>query len=78
VSAALIVVGAGTAGMAASVFAARSGAHVMLIESSEIIGREPLSGDANVGGMTLTPALAFGRLIGERIADPARIDVQDG
>ncbi|MCC7425877.1 MAG: FAD-dependent oxidoreductase [Alphaproteobacteria bacterium] len=38
-----------------------------LYAAGEILGRELLSGDAYVGGMSLTPALAFGRLIGETV-----------
>lgn len=36
-----------------------------LYAAGEILGRELLSGDAFVGGMSITPALAFGRELGE-------------
>jgi len=36
-----------------------------LYAAGEIIGREVLSGNAFVGGMSITPALAFGRHLGE-------------
>jgi len=38
-----------------------------LYAAGEILGRELLSGDAFVGGMSLTPAIAFGRRLGEEI-----------
>ena len=38
-----------------------------LYAAGEILGRELISGDAYVGGMSITPALVFGRLLGERI-----------
>lgn len=36
-----------------------------LFAAGEILGRELLSGNAFVGGMSITPALAFGRRLGE-------------
>ncbi len=38
-----------------------------LYAAGEILGRELISGDAYVGGMSITPALVFGRLLGETI-----------
>lgn len=38
-----------------------------LFALGEILGRELLSGDSFVGGMSITPALAFGRMVGERV-----------
>ena len=40
-----------------------------LFAAGEVLGREVLSGDAFVGGMSLTPAVAFGRRIGETWAN---------
>jgi len=36
-----------------------------LYAAGEVLGRELLSGNAFVGGMSITPALAFGRMLGE-------------
>jgi fumarate reductase flavoprotein subunit len=38
-----------------------------LFAAGEVLGRELLSGNAFVGGMSITPALAFGRRLGERV-----------
>ena len=36
-----------------------------LFAAGEVLGRELLSGNAFVGGMSITPALAFGQMLGE-------------
>jgi fumarate reductase flavoprotein subunit len=41
-----------------------------LYAAGEVLGKGSLSGQAYVGGMSLTPALTFGRLIAQRIALP--------
>jgi len=38
-----------------------------LYAAGEVLGFERTSGDAFVGGLSLTPALAFGKLLGERL-----------
>ncbi len=43
-----------------------------LYAAGEIIGFARTSGDAFVGGLSLTPALTFGRLLGERLVPRAR------
>lgn len=49
--------------------AKRNGASVPnLFAAGEILGKGNLSGKAYVGGMSLTPALTFGRMIGQKIS----------
>ncbi|MBT7449196.1 MAG: FAD-binding protein, partial [Rhodospirillaceae bacterium] len=38
-----------------------------LYAAGEVLGFGRTSGDAFVGGLSLTPALAFGKILGERI-----------
>ena len=42
-----------------------------LYAAGEILGKGSLSGHAYVGGMSLTPALTFGRMIAQRMEIPA-------
>ena len=39
-----------------------------LYAAGEVLGMSALSGDFTVGGMSLTPALSFGRWLGQRLA----------
>ena len=57
----VVVVGAGTAGMPATIEAI-----------GEAIGGATLSGNCFVGGMSVTPALSFGRWLGRELAEQAR------
>jgi fumarate reductase flavoprotein subunit len=40
-----------------------------LYAAGEVLGFGRTSGDAFVGGLSLTPALTFGRLLGESLLD---------
>lgn len=41
-----------------------------LYAAGEVLGMAALSGSATVGGMSVTPALSFGRWLGQRLSDP--------
>ena len=74
----IVICGAGSAGMPCAIAAAEAGARVVVVEKAgevggtlhvagEILGAAQTSGRSYTGGMLLTPALAFGRLLGRRL-----------
>jgi fumarate reductase flavoprotein subunit len=51
----------------------RAGAPIPnLYAAGEILGLGATSGNAFVGGMSVTPAMTFGRILGDRLAKAAK------